>query len=546
MLNFKTLTLDKRADPSNLSSFVGIRRGLSNGLEFRLPRGFEQFPDDNFDATKKLFFRMYSTFKKFERDSTRDILDQYASGKDNIEKQNNGYSFKDKEENDVVLYSKIALIENLLEAYHDLALDVIERRIGTDEKVDYSKIDRYLHKAIYLPNNVIYIDEMDLARQTLQYESATLIDLFCFILSELQNELEQETDTRVQELAHRFSEQHLGYEQSLFNEETFEITLSTLKDILDDVDKHTTYKDDDYWRLYEAIETFLYGELDMECPREDGTFWGISNFSSIWEDMCSAYAFANFNDIAYADTNIVFNGCRVANTTSAGYYPIYKKENFTDSFFIEFRGNKRWMRPDLVRGISLDEKKNASDWIFNKAIEIIIKNNHGIAIDFDVKLIDKKQVKLYQLLCSNLKTAMTPGSKVIGENSFKCYRNSEVEKQKNKIKDMYRSQPKLPHGVLLLDWKYMDADCFIHFNKKVQVDITKQLCYELCLKKSQADTSIENHFVIPSFYAEPDELEDAIGNFMDNAILHSSLLANKIKVFKANFLEIQAAYLSHD
>jgi hypothetical protein len=79
----------------------------------------------------------------------------------------------------------------------------------------------------------------------------------------------------------------------LFNEETFEITLHTLKDILDDIDKRTTYKDNDYWRLYEAIELFLYGELDMENPHEDGTFWGISNFSSVWEDMCCAYAFAS-------------------------------------------------------------------------------------------------------------------------------------------------------------------------------------------------------------------------------------------------------------
>ena len=372
MFNFKTLKLDKCEDASNLSSFVGIRRSANNTLEFRLPRGFEQFPDNDFDATKKLFFRMYSTFKKFERDRSSVELDQRASGKDNVEKQNNGYRFQDKEENDVVLYSKIALIENLLEAYRDLALDVIERRIGVDEKVDYSKIDRYLHQAIYLPNDVIYIDEMDLARQTLQYKSATLIDLFCFILSELHNELEQETDTRVNELAHRFSEQHLSHDQSLFNEETFEITLSALKDILGDIDKLTAYKDDDYWRLYEAIETFLYGELDMESPHEDGTFWGISSFSSVWEDMCSTYAFATFN-VVYADTNIIFNGQRVANSRSAGHFPIFKKADFIDPFYIEFRGKKRWMRPDLVHTISSDEVENETGWIFTKAIQIVIR-----------------------------------------------------------------------------------------------------------------------------------------------------------------------------
>ena len=349
MFNFKTLKLTKRCDSESTNSFVGIRRGANNELEFRLPHGFDKFPKDDFEATKDLFFKMYRTFKKFERDSTREIVDQRATGKDQIQKEKDGYRFKNKEDNDVVLYSKIALIENLLDVYRDLALDQMERRIGADEKVDYSKIDRYLDRAIYLPKDVIYIDEMDLPRQTVRYESTTLIDLFCFIVSELQNELAHDLEPRVQELAHRFSEQHLSHEESLFNGETFETTIRTLKGVLDNIDKRTAYKDEDYWRLYEGIETFLYGELDMENPDELGTFWGISNFSSVWEDMCSTYHFANaFDDVLYADTNIIFNGQRIANAKSARYFPIYKKADFVDPFFIEFRGKKRWMRPDLV------------------------------------------------------------------------------------------------------------------------------------------------------------------------------------------------------
>jgi hypothetical protein len=351
MFNFKTLKLTKRCDSESTNSFVGIRRNENGEVEFRLPHGFDDFPENDFDATKDLFFKMYRTFKKFERDNWRqNILDTHSAGKDQVQKEKDGYRFKNKEDNDVVLYSKIALIENLLDVYRDLALDQMERRIGADEKVDYSKIDRYLDRAIYLPKDVIYIDEMDLPRQTLRYESTTLIDLFCFIVSELQNELAEDIEPRVQELAHRFSEQHLSHEESLFNEETFETTIRTLKGVLDDIDKRTAYKDEDYWRLYEAIETFLYGELDMDNPHEDGTFWGISNFSSVWEDMCATWAFSEYGyeNIYYADTNIIFNGKQVANSKSAGYFPIYKKENFNDPFFIEFRGKKRWMRPDLI------------------------------------------------------------------------------------------------------------------------------------------------------------------------------------------------------
>ena len=540
MFNFNTLKIDKRENPNDLSSFVGIRRGANDILEFRLPRGFEQFPDNDFDATKKLFFRMYSTFKKFENDRTLPELDGRASGKDNVERQNNSYRFRDKEDNDVVLYSKIALIENLFEAYRDLALDIIERRIGQDEKVDYSKIDRYLHKAIYLPNDVIYIDEMDITRQTLQYESAILIELFCFILSELQNELEQEIDARVQELASRFNEQHLGHDQSLFNEETFEITLHTLKDILDDVDKLTTYKDNDYWRIYEAIETFLYGELDMENLHEEGTFWGISNFSSIWEDMCSTYAFASFN-VVYADTNIVFNGRHVANATSAGYFPIFKHEHFIDPFFIEFRGQKRWLRPDLVWA-----KDPLNDIVFNDVVKIIEHKNYLHTLDFTVKPIDSDKISECELFCSFLKTALTRkhihGARVVGNSVFKNYPKHELELLKKR--SLYKVSPN--QRTVLLDWKYMDVDCFTHPNKKVHSDITKQLCYEFALQQSKPNASIESQFIIPWHYAELKTLDEPIGDFVDSVLLTPRLRDNNLQVFKANFLVIQAIYLRHD
>jgi hypothetical protein len=470
MFNFKTLKLTKRCDSESTNSFVGIRRNENGEVEFRLPHGFDDFPTDNldptkndFDATKELFFKMYRTFQKFEfthRDDKKDILDKDPRSRDQVQKEKDGYRFKNKEENDVVLYSKIALIENLLDVYRDLALDQMERRIGADEKVDYSKIDRYLDRAIYLADNVIYIEEMDLPRQILRYESTTLIDLFCFIVSELQNELEEDIEPRVQELAHRFGEQHLSHEESLFNEETFETTIRTLKGALDDIDKRTAYKDEDYWRLYEAIEMFLYGELDMEKPDELGTFWGISNFSSVWEDMCATHDFADFGSalIIYADTNIIFNGKRIANSKSAGYFPIYKRNDFIDPFFIEFRGKKRWMRPDLI---------------------------------------------LYNYQC----------------------------------------------GVFhISDWKYMDESCFINENKKVQKDVTKQLCYEYCLQKKLNRNDVvvnSNRFEIPWFYYDEEEGENN-GAMMRESELHYRLRENNLEVAKCDFSYYQQIYLTHD
>lgn len=543
MFNFKELKLDRRENAGNLSSFVGIRRN-NNALEFRLPKGFQNFPEQDFEATKQLFFKMYRTFKKFEQTNKSLVLDDKAAGKDNIETKSNAYAFKDKEDNDVLLYSKIAVIENLLEAYQDLALDVIERRIGRSEKIDYSQIDRYLHHAIYLPNDVIYLDEMALPRQTLHYDSATIIDLFCFILQELEHELEQDTDYRVKELANRFKEQHLGHDQSLFNEETFESTITSLKDVLDDIDKRTAYKDEDYWRLYEAIESFLYGELDMQNTHEDGIFWGISNFYQIWEDMCNTYAFAHFNDpdkgleIWFADTNIVFNGKQVPNSSFGGH-KLFKAEAFENPFFITFRGEKKWIRPDCVR---FEGNSN----IFDKnSIEIIdIKKHPNGRLDFNICLKNNLYESPYKAFCSNLKKAIDKnriqGVRAIGEHSFKNYPNLELDNQKEIIQKIHNKYSRNT----LLDWKYMDTLSFSKSSYKIDQDITKQLCYEFALQQSNPDLAIKSQFVIPYFYSNPDKL-DNIGDPVDKNKLYHRISDNNIEVFQANFITIQKEYLNH-
>ena len=120
MFNLAKLKIEKRSDNTNYNSFVGIRRNHDTGeLVFRLPLGFESFPEDDFTEVKNLFFKMYRTFKKFEKDNydnnKRDIQDDKPSAKDNTKSSANGYRFTDKEENDVVLYSKIVVIEKIIE-----------------------------------------------------------------------------------------------------------------------------------------------------------------------------------------------------------------------------------------------------------------------------------------------------------------------------------------------------------------------------------------------------------------------------------------------
>lgn len=550
MFNFKKLKIEKR-DASGTNSFVGIRRNsLNNELEFRLPRGFDDFPENDFNSTKKLFFDMYKTFKKFENDTRSFQEDKKSAGKDNFYKGEDSYKFKDNEDNDVVLYSKISIIENLLEAYKDLSLDVIINRDGRNEDVDYSEIHKYLHKATYLDDDVIYIDEMELSRRYLNYDSSTLIDLFCFILFELENELSQESDENVKKLANRLRDNHLNPYQSLFDEDTFEKTILSLKDILNHIDKTTSYKDESYWNLYDPIESFLYGELDMQSTDDSGTFWGISNFYQIWEDMCNTYAFSNFK-VIYSDTDILFKGKRVSNSTS-GRHKIFKDLGFQDPFFISFRGRKRFMRPDLVH---TGGNENLGKNLLESAIDIhITRRAVSGSVDFVTKYVgsksDKKKLDLYKFFLRSIKSSLNSGKRSsfkirgasIRNNTIINYPLSELDKIKNTIIDQVN---KKNERIDLLDWKYMDEADFLSGSGKVNTDISKQICYEFCIKNSvDKRHSISSQFVIPCFYSSI--LDQDIGVYVDEGLLYKRLNENNIYVFKANFMKIQEAYLNND
>jgi len=551
MFNFKKLKVVAAENTGSTSSFVGIRRGLSGELEFNLPKGFDNFPNGDFNETKKLFFRMYKTFKHFDNDRIQKDLDRKPSGKDNIETNGKAYIFKDSEDNDVIIYSKIALIENMLEAYRDLSMDFIGKSIGKSDQIDYKKLDQYLDKAIYLENDLIFIDEMDAFRYVIHYQSNSLITLFCFIIRELEKELGNFIDSRINELANFFVDHNLSPDQSLFEEASFESTIATLKDILHEIDKTTAYKDERYWRLFEAIESFLYGELNMETVYDDGVFWGINNFFQIWEDMCNTYAFSNFS-ILFADTNITYMGARVGNHDLDAHHKIYKQKDLDYPFYINFRKHKRWMRPDLVEIIYSQQET-----IFSTAIGIERKrmfNNN--MINFDVRLLDKSKESLYKDFCDSLANAANGSRKKLGRNgvtSFFNYFPQKLEMHKKRLLAKHQlTSTSTPTKVRIIDWKYMELADFCRHNPKVEMDVIKQLSYEFCLSKlklgksdNQPIQEIQSIFVLPKFNNQEDKIND-LNEITDYTDIENSIKLNKIGIYTIDFSAVQEAYIKND
>lgn len=550
MFNFRKLKVVTAGNSGSNSSFVGIRRGFSGELEFNLPKGFDSFPNGDFNETKKLFFRMYKTFKHFDNDREKKEIDKKPTGKDNIETDGRAYTFKDNEDNDVIIYSKISLIEKMLDAYRDLSMDFIEKSIGKSDQIDYKRLDQYLDKAIYLDNDLIFIDEMDVPRYLIHYQSNSLITLFCFIIRELEKELGNFIDSRINELADFFAAHNLSPDQSLFEESSFESTITALKDILHEIDKNTPYKDDKYWRLFEAIESFLYGELNMEAVYDDGVFWGINNFFQIWEDMCNTYAFSNFS-ILFADTNITYMGSRVGNHNLNSYHKVYKHKDLDYPFYINFRKQKRWIRPDLVEIIYSQQET-----IFSTAIGIeILRTFNNNMINFDVRLLDKSKESLYKEFCDNLSKAHGSRKKIgkSGVTSFINYFPQKLEMHKKRLLAKHQlNSTSTPTKVRIIDWKYMELNDFYDKNPKVEMDVTKQLCYEFCLSKlklgksnNQPIQEIQSIFVIPRFNNKENQSND-LNEISDYANVAKSITSNKIRIYTIDFSVVQEAYIKND
>ncbi len=515
MFDFSSFKLSRNSN----DFFVGIRKSaLEDGYEFCLPNGFDNFPDGDFNKVRDLFFKMYRTFRKFERDNTgtnRFNLNRpdFQQDQDQTTLSAGGISMQTEDGENCVLYSKIKMIELVLEAYDDLAINSIQKKARRSEDIDYSQLYKYLDRAIYLDNHVIYIEAMDLPRPTVRYESTDIVNLYCYILDEIVQQLDGDVPDNIQAhsqdirfLAQRFQDGYLTSNQSIFDKDTFGETISILKEGLDNINKNTYYKDADYWGLYEAIEIFLYGEINPE--HNDGDYWGIKGFSLVWEDMCSTYFFKKYPDqICYADTDIPLKDPPEPEPKRQGEEP--KRVGNCRASSRNGYGNQWIYR--TISDISYPNKDDLFGW------------NELLCIEFDTE---------------------------VGTLVYSNRRYDQLEQR-----DISRAMRRFPRPDLVLkfetkngfklkifDYKDVPLDFYLNPSSspksanKYKNDIIKQLTYEFALQ--QTHTVAESVFFIPWYYtAEPEP--EPLGE------TEQSLDIKGIKIFKANFFIIQKLYLEN-
>lgn len=530
MFNFSKFKISKESSFDDYTPFVGIRRTKDGQFEFKLPTGFKDFPSGDFYEIKNLFFLMYRTFKKFEKQNKNNILDTQPKQKDNLNTLNKAYKFKDKNDEDILLYSKIDIIDKIIDSYDDLRISTLSRITGNTESINFNKIDQYLDHAVYI-DDIIYIENYENLKPIINLDIHNILEIYAFILFEIKKELNESVNDQIILYHSFFREKYLGYEDSLFNDLTFEKTISILKETLDKIEKNTSYKDDDYWNIYNAVEIFLYGELNTDNISEDGIFWGVNNFYQIWEDMCNTYAFKKYKNILYCDTNITINNKKLANKRVGGRL-LYCSENFAPNFHLSLKNNYRHARPDLI--YELIEEENITE-IDQKGISIEVKERKFNVVDIDIRLSNSKNSNYYQKIIDSL-------NKKLKGHAFRFKPPGKFYTVPRHLVKNLIDKKISTKTIRLIDWKYVSLDFFYHkSSQKLKTDIIKQLFYEFILKENF--DIIENIFTIPTYF----KTKGLVGTYLSNDNELNEFLKNsKISIFQINFHLVQKAYLEND
>lgn len=529
MFNFKDLDIEKNTN-AVFSSFVGIKKdSQTDRMTFYLPKGFEDF-EISYNNVKRFFFSMYKTFKVFEIDNASNferMLDKEGRNRDNTSlKDYKGYNFSQEDnDNEILLYSKIDIIDSFFKVHQELDIDSIVQKFGYTEDVDYSNIENLFNEGVFLKNDAIFINDSVSEKNVIESSITELVEIYCYIYKELLIELDIKVSPIISEVADSFSYRYLTSLQSLFEEDTYEITILILKDCLDSIDKKTAYKDYLYCDIYEVVENFLFGRLNLND--NEGVFWGINNFSYIWEDICNSYMLSDTSrKIFYCDSSLKRKNINLIHKNllrkKFGGQSVYIDKEYDNNFYIEMNGYKRWIRPDIVitnesHNNIIDEFKSSNIISFSqeklnhKLFGDIGKINVSIKVDYssvnnEQELINAKKIfNYFKHEFSSLKYS--------GHHSYnkaKGHQFVEVTekyiKLKNIAKDVFdeiynrKNKGEKDDNVYIIDWKYVPLSFFSKQSEKLKIDVIKQLTYEFCITQGDhIKNGTISQFCIPKF-----------------------------------------------
>lgn len=519
------LEIVHRDDRLRSDSFVGVCDGSGGRSTFVLPYGFDDFPVEDSSAVSKMFFGLYRALRYYRRSQHN----YRSTNRDGSMYDDGGFTIETDEGDTATLYSKIPMLEAIVDGYDELRIASILYRHHRTERIDYSQIHRYLHEAIFLEDHTAFVDEMVLPTPVLALDETALVQMFCFVYSEVKRALTEPVAPEVRVQAETFRSRHLTTDSLLFEDvRGHERTIEALKEVLYEIDRQTKFKNRDYWHFYDAVEAFLYGRAKES---EEGVYWGITTFSLVWEDMCLAWVRENaWPSVQFADAS------RYSNQTIGGH-KVFVDTKFESPFYFEMEGAKRYLRPDLVRYIKEPGLREYLDSLFD--IE-----DRGSSVRIRLAKNDRQAMSWYKGLRSKIER---PGFRQPSLNKaggvFRGVRASDVDKA---ISELAKKDDGSEESWLITDFKCVPWVIYSSpaLGGKAKRDVLKQVTYEYALQiyafENGGSMSTTSQLCVPFYFADP---EAPVGQECDTSLLHHSLRDQGIEVFKANFPLILDTYL---
>lgn len=532
-------------------SFVGLKRkDNSSRLEFWLPIGFDDF-EPSFENIKKFFFKMYRTFQVYRERKLNQLEEEWrTTDRDGVFEFENGFSFVNENSEQIVFYGKLNGLDKILEGYDELRISALEKKNFHSPEIDYSQIHRYMHRAYYLDDDIIYLDEMTIPKSIIVQESPSIIQLFCFIYTEIKIELE-ETDSvpnKAFELAEKFKDEFLEPSSSLFNKDSFSNTLSTLRIVFEEISDKTTYKDEDFWHFYEAVEAFLLGEKSED---NKGIYFGINNFYDVWEDMCQSYMLSkeegHLQKVMFADVK-----GRLRTRKDLGIQPHLNANPFKVK--INNIPKTRYLRPDLVylEAIDYEEEKLLQNIYTSIQDHFTVAGksytNHRIVFKSGIIENNPEIHNIYRKHLNNNRKYIDSGRKderILGVQYDEFA--GEIFLHVYDTDAFTAIDLGLVNSVInVVDYKYMRLSDYINYDpaavnqfgeNKIKDDVHKQLVYEWTIQNNLSGSSTKSEFWIP-FYSTDMSI------FKQPVILSNpQFTPHQIDVVQINFKLLQEKYV---
>lgn len=497
---------------------------------------------------------MYRTFQTYrERKLNQLTEEEKTKDRDGVFEFENGFSFVNENNEQIVFYGKLNALDKILEGYDELRISSLEKKQVRSNEIDYSKIHKYMHQAIYLDDDVIYLDEMNIAKNVLIHDSPPIIQLFCFIYTEIKKELEEldSVSDRAFELNENFKDNYLQADSSLFAEDTFADTIDILKNVFEEIESKTTYKDEDFWHFYEAIEAFLMGE---RLEDDKGVYFGINNFYDIWEDMCQSYILNPENiylpQVLFADVK-----AKLLTRRDLSLQPELDKNPFKMEINEGFK--PRFLKPDLVylETIDIGDNNRILNRLFiNENIKAGIYTNHKIYFT-EIGLKYKGIEKIYRSYLEKNNKYKENRTEYF-ENILDIHYQDFIHEvlvyiNEIQVKNIFNFiiTGLANYEIKIIDYKYMRQSDYEKYNSnviderkenKIKEDIHKQLIYEWTVQQNFKNSETKSEFWIP-YYSDDLDFETSKRDITD--FTSSEFKQSQIKLVKINFKSLQENYI---